>query len=134
MDIFGIGAAIMGAAEIYFRAARRTGRTTQLLNSLNDGDRVYFLERNHLRSFKRLAKERNLDIECCVIPVNDIHDIYKMGTCQGRSVFDHSWVEAYHLLSIKHVNDTIRMHQTETSSYGEPHRSTAKQFEEQKWR
>ena len=40
MDHFGIGAAIYGAARVYFQSARRTGRTTALLDGLKDGDRL----------------------------------------------------------------------------------------------
>lgn len=40
MDHFGIGTALLGCAEVYFRCARRTGRTTSLVESLVSGDRV----------------------------------------------------------------------------------------------
>ena len=40
MDHFGIGAALLGAANIYFNSARQTGRTTSLIESVKDGDRI----------------------------------------------------------------------------------------------
>ena len=42
MDHFGIGAAFRAMANVYITSARRTGRTTSLLESLKDGDRVVF--------------------------------------------------------------------------------------------
>ena len=40
MDHFGIGAGLTGAMDIYFHASRGTGRTTSLVDSVKEGDRV----------------------------------------------------------------------------------------------
>ena len=45
MDHFGIGAAMRGMFLNYMHSARRSGRTTSLVESVKDGDRIVFAER-----------------------------------------------------------------------------------------
>ena len=94
MDHFGIGAGVEGAVRIYLQSARRTGRTQALLESLKDGDRVIFLNRNHADMFKRLCLDRGLDVECVVSPIKDPGEVLARGVARGRAIFDHCWVEA----------------------------------------
>lgn len=63
MDSFGIGAALKGAALIYFQASRRTGRTTSLVESLKDGDRVIFTNSNEADRVKRICYELGIKIK-----------------------------------------------------------------------
>ena len=59
MDAFGIGQAMEGTALTYFRASRQTGRTTSMIESLKDGDRVVFRTAGERDRVMRLLKERN---------------------------------------------------------------------------
>lgn len=134
MDFFGIGAAVKGAAQIYFRSARQSGRTTSLLDSLKDGDRVYFATGDMSRWFERKCKERSLKVECVVIPVSDPAQVFNRGSSQGRAVFDHDWVEQLYLKAIEKCEKDIALLERETSGFGEAHRETRRRAEEiNKW-
>lgn len=135
MDFFGIGSAVKGAAEIYFRSARRTGKTIQLLNGLKDGDRVYFATGEEARHFERLCKERNREIECVVIPTKHPGKVFDRGTSQGRAVFDHGWVEKFYREQLEAIGKDIHDLETQSSGYGEAHEQTKMQaLELAKWR
>lgn len=108
MDLFGIGAAVKAAAEIYFHAARQTGRTTALLDYVKNGDTVVFLGDKQARRFEQLTRERNLDIRCAVTPMNRLSDLGTWSTRRGRVLFDHEWIEEYHRLAIQQASENIR--------------------------
>ncbi len=134
-DFFGIGAAVKGALNIYFQAARHTGRTTTLLESLNDGDRVYFANSRDRRYFKNKCMARGLNIECIDIPVKHPDRVFNHSTSQGRAVFDHQWVEEYYLHQIEKCQQDIAHLEKESSGFGEAHLETRRKAEEiMKWR
>lgn len=129
MDQFGIGAAVRGAAEIYFRSARRTGRTTMLVESLKTGDRVVFADAKEAQRVKGLCKERGVEIETLVVSVeHSPHNLFSRGSTpgDGRTVFDHSWVESWYARAIKEAAEHIDNMQNALSGYGEAHRKTAR--------
>ena len=130
MDFFGIGNAIKGAIQIYYRGSRQTGRTTNLLDSLKDGDRVYVAGRGDAKWLQDKCKERNLNIECVSIPVKDAGRVFDLGTSQGRAVFDHNWVEEYYLNAIEQAAKDIAHLEKETGGYGDAHRETKRQAAE----
>jgi hypothetical protein len=133
LDNFGIGAAILGAAEIYFRAARQTGRTTNLVESLKDGDRVVFDTYAKAKWFiNNRLKGLGIDVECIAIPPEYPGKIFERGTSQGRTIFDHDWVEAFYLLRIKDLIKELDHLERESSGYGEAHRETLRAAEEVK--
>jgi hypothetical protein len=134
MDFFGIGAAVKGAVNIYFRSARATGRTTNLLEGLKDGDRVYFATHDEAQYFKRKCKEVEKSIECVVIPISYPEKVFERGTSQGRAVFDHGWIEQFYINALEQCTKDIKHLETETSGYGEAHRETKrKAIEFSKW-
>lgn len=98
MDQFGIGAAMRAAAVNYSQSARRSGRTTRLLESLRNGDRVIFHEEREARRVKLLARECGLDIRTMVVPVYDPAQL--QGYAGGRTFLDHGWVEEYYAQAI----------------------------------
>lgn len=124
MDIFGIGTALQGATRIYFKSARRTGRTTSMLESLSDGDRVYFPTNQQAIYFEDFAKQRGKKIECRVVCPKHPTRVFDMGTCQGRAVFDHSWLEKFYLEQLNYAEETVDKLQKETSGWGEAHKQT----------
>ena len=83
MDFFGIGAAYKAMAQVYSMAARRSGRTTALLNSLKDGDRVIFAKNEEADRFRRLAKHRGIEIKCVVVPVNQPEKLFERPQSHG---------------------------------------------------
>lgn len=102
MDFFGIGAAIRGAALVYLNSARRTGRTTTMLERTRDGDVLVFATREHARTVEQLLKERGINAKCCVVPPDDRSRLPdKVGGTSGRVIFDHVWCERYYLDAIE---------------------------------
>lgn len=135
MDHFGIGAAMASMARTYSQSARRTGRTTSLVESMKDGDRIVFHERAEAKRVERLCMERGVQVECIVVDPKDPARLLERGTNQGRTLFDHGWVEAYYQQAIAsaavHIDNLERM----ASGYGEAHRETRRRAEEiAKWR
>lgn len=134
MDHFGIGAAILGAARIYIQSARRTGRTTSLVESVKDGDRICFADKREAERVRRLCLERSINVECITVDPKQADRIFDRGTPQGRTLFDHSWVEQYYLAAIERASADIDHLQQQASGFGEPHRETRRRAEEMaKW-
>ena len=61
MDFFGIGTALQGSAQIYFRSSRTTGRTTNLVDSVKEGDRIVCASGDEARHVERLLHERKME-------------------------------------------------------------------------
>jgi len=135
MDHFGIGSAVKGSVRIYFQSARRTGRTTSLIESVKNGDRIYFSNRQEADRVKRLLRDREISAECVVVDPADPHSAYRVGTPSGRSVFDHTWVEQFYLDAIERCRVEIDRIERETSGFGTAHMETKRAYEEiSKWR
>lgn len=126
MDAFGIGAGVKGAVEVYFHSARRSGRTTAMLESLRDGDRVVFLEGQlaEARRIQRLAKELGKTIMVYTVPPHNPRGIFEKGSSEGRTIFDHMWLEAYYRQKIEWAVQEIDHIQREASGFGMAHVET----------
>jgi len=134
MDHFGMGAALYGAVRIYLHSARGTGRTISMLESLNSGDRIIFASSKEADRVKRLLKDHEKDIDCIVVDPKSPERLLERGTGQGRTVFDHTWVEQFYLMAITRCEKDIDFFQRELSSFGEPHRETRRRAAEiAKW-
>jgi len=101
MDIFGIGSAIKGCAQIYFRGAIQTGRTTNMLEHLKSGDLVIFLDVYSAYDFKLKAAGKGIIIDVLKCDVHDVDKIWNYGKLKGRVVFDHCWLERYYIYKIE---------------------------------
>jgi hypothetical protein len=123
MDHFGIGAALKGAARICFTCARRTGRTTSLLNSLKDGDRIVTLDGREAERLRRELRQRKLEVDVVVLdPARP--EPMRYGTPVGRTLFDHMWVERFYELAIEQASADIDGLQAAMSGWGEAHEKT----------
>jgi hypothetical protein len=130
-DFFGIGQAIKGAAFIYFASARRTGRTTSLVESLHDGDRVVFTNSREADRVKRMCKDRGVKITTVVIDPKEPTRLLEYGySHSGRTVLDHTWVEQYYSNSLENTFKELTNFQREMSS---DRNSTRKEIEISKW-
>lgn len=131
MDQFGIGAAVSGAAECIFMAGRRTGRTTQLIESVKDGDRIIFSNPKEAERVRRLVLERGVEVECVTVPIGDL-DLSRLGPSpgDGRTILDHSWVEEFYRQQISGARRSIDEIQGRLSGYGAKHRETRRAAEE----
>lgn len=134
MDHFGIGAAIRGAANIYFHSARQTGRTISLVESVKDGDRIVFADGLEAERVRRLCLDRGVKVDCVVIEPRTPERVFERGTPEGRTIFDHSWVEQFYMQAIDRAAQDIDHLERQASGYGEAHRETRRKAEElAKW-
>lgn len=117
MDMFSIGSSISDAVRTYFRNSRGTGRTTMLLDTVEEGDMVVFDTGAELAHFNRLCKERNIDVLGVVVPCTKVELLRNHPRPVGRIIFDHSWVERYYLLQIEACGRVI---ENLKESYGRP--------------
>jgi hypothetical protein len=124
MDLFGIGNAVSCMLNIYRTSARRTGRTTMMLESLKDGDRIICARIEHKRDLEHKLRERGLKVEVRVIPPQSTHELRELGTPQGRTVFEHAWVEESYEDALKCHADYIDHYQQRLSGFGDAHRQT----------
>jgi hypothetical protein len=135
MDHFGIGAALQSIAQVYFRSARQSGRTTSLVESVKDGDRIVFADSVEAERVRRLCLERGVTVKCIVAEPKNPGRVFERGTSEGRTLFDHSWVERYYLSAIENAQRDIDHFERLASGYGEPHRETRRRSEEiKRWR
>lgn len=132
MDHFGIGAAMRGMAMTYIQSARQTGRTTSLVESVKDGDRIMFTDNREAERVKRLCMERGVKVECIVVSPQKPEGVFQLGTPQGRALFDHSWVEQYFLNAIERAQQEIDFFERQSSGYGAPHRETRQHARQQR--
>lgn len=132
MDHFGIGAAIRGAINIYFRCARQTGRTTSLVESVQDGDRVVFADHQEARRVQRLWRERGVEVGYAVVDPKTPERLFELeyGPAKGRTIFDHSWVEQWYEIALNRASSELDTLAREMSGYGEAHRETKRKMEE----
>jgi selenocysteine-specific translation elongation factor len=124
MDHFGIGAAMRSMRSVYSLGARRSGRTTSLVESVKDGDRIVFNNPIEAERVKRLCLERNVKVECIVIDPRTPHQVMERKQAERRTIFDHSWVEKYYAISLERAEAELDMLERETSVYGAAHRET----------
>ena len=135
MDHFGIGQALRSAARIYFQGYRQTGRTVSLAENLRDGDRVVFTNDSEAERVKHMCLERNVKIDAIVLDPREPGRIFESGSSQGRTIFDHSWVEQFYLNALERCEKDIDHLQRETSGFGEAHLETRRKAAEiAKWR
>ncbi len=134
MDYFGTGSAFKGMARVYFQSARKTGRTVSMLDHLKDGDRIVFSNAREADRVRRLFKEDKKDVICIVVDPKTPERLFEYGTNQGRTIFNHTWVEEYYFSAIERCEKDIDYFQNELSGWGEPHRETRRKHEEMiKW-
>jgi hypothetical protein len=134
MDHFGIGAAIRAATMMYAQSARRTGRTTSLIESVKDGDRICFSSHQEARHVKALCADRGVRVECVVVSPSHPEQLLDLGTAQGRTLMDHSWVEQYYIAAIERAQAEIDQFEARLSGYGVAHRETRRRaIELAKW-
>ena len=130
MDHFGIGAALLGAAQIYFRSARGTGRTTSLIESVKDGDRIVVSTSREVRRIEGLLAERGLKVAVLVVNPDNPGRLFEVGTSEGRTIFDHSWVEQYYQQALERASSGLDHLQRESSGFGTAHYETRRRYEE----
>jgi hypothetical protein len=130
MDHFGIGIALQGMAGMFFQMSRRTGRTTSLLESLRHGDRVVCVDTRQAWHMERACKERELDVTIIVVSPSSPERLFERPTSEGRTVFDHTWVELFYFEALTACARELDKLQRESSGYGTAHIETRRAFAE----
>jgi hypothetical protein len=134
VDAFGIGNAVKGAVEVLFMSARRTGRTTALLEALKDGDRVVCANEASARHMIYELRKWRKKVNVFVVPVKEPNRLFSRPPSDGRTVFDHVWVEDYYRAQIEEAAKDIDHWQAQSSGFGAAHVETRKRAEEiAKW-
>lgn len=135
MDKFGIGAGVMGSVRTYFSAARQSGRTTALVESLKDGDRVVFTDDIQAEYVKKLCRQLGVKVECVVVSPRHPDGVFDRGTPTGRTIFDHVWLEEFYKERIAEAMRSIDYLERESSGFGMAHIETRMRARElSKWR
>lgn len=135
MDHFGIGAAMTAMTRIYAQTARRTGRTTSLVESVKDGDRIVFAERMEAVRVKRLRLERGVEVDCIVVDPKNASRLFERAPSEGRTIFDHTLVERFYEATIERAAEEIDLMERQASGFGAAHRETSRcALERSKWR
>ena len=132
-DFFGIGNAFKSMARVYSISARGSGRTLSLVESLKEGDRVWFTNAKEGVRVKHMCKERGVTIEALVCEPSNPDRIFRRGTARGKVIFDHSWVEQFYLNALENAERNIDLWQKESShadGQGEAHIETRRKAEE----
>lgn len=133
MDIFGIGAALKGCFSTYLQSARGTGRSSSMYNSLKNGDRVICLNHRDASEVEKQCRARGLEVETLTVSVERM-DVHGLGTSQGRTVFDHRFVEAFHEKSIDESINHLDCIEKHLSGFDHRHIETKmKAMELSKW-
>lgn len=134
MDAFGIGNAVKGAVEVLFMSARRTGRTTALLEALKGGDRVICPNESSARHMRLELQKWRKKVSVLVVPVDNPAALFERGTSEGRTVFDHPWLEGYYASELRRAAERVDHWQAQSSGFGAAHVETRKRAEEiHKW-
>jgi len=117
MDFFGIGNAIKACAKIYFRSAIQTGRTTALIHSLKEGDRVYFRKHEEAKWFERRLKDFGVQgVDCLAWSKIDVGVNFRQGKAKGNAVLDHMLIEEMYLKAIDDCSRNIKGIEDELST------------------
>ena len=123
-DMFGIGPAVSAALSLVFGAQRQTGRTTRLIESVKDGDRIIAASGHAARHMAALLKQRGVNVSIEVIDPLNQYKLYKLGTAQGRTIFDHTWVEIFYQQAISNAADQMTEMEGRLTGFDWRHRET----------
>jgi hypothetical protein len=128
MDHFGIGTALQGMLQTYENTARRTGRTTSLIESLRDGDRVVVENQAVKRHIVDLLQERGLKVDVIIVDPRKFSTLFQQPPSKGRTLFEHTWVYERYKFMLEETAADIDKWQRETSGYGTAHIETRRKF------
>lgn len=134
MDHFGIGAGLLGAVNIYFQGARQTGRTTSLIESVKDGDRIVVRTYQEGYYLKSRLVGRGLKVDILSISPTTPEKLFEQPASQGRTIFDHQWLEDFYNITLESAVKSLDNMQRDLSGLGTAHAETQRGYEEMaKW-
>ena len=97
---FGQFEALAHGWRMYMHGKRRSGRTTELVRALQDGDLVLVTDHVHGSRLERLAREAGKDVKAYVHPTNrplgeNLSHLLTQVKPNTRIMADHTWIECY---------------------------------------
>lgn len=101
MDHFGIGNAVRSLFRAYQQASRGSGRTTSLLNSVGHDDRIVVATAREADRLLRECQHRGLTTTVIVVSPKSPERLLYLRPVQGRTLFEHTWVEDFYQESIE---------------------------------
>jgi preprotein translocase subunit YajC len=122
MDFFGIGQAMVGVAEVYFRGARGTGRTENLIKVLRDGDRVFTTSSVEGDVIKMRARDNGVT-KVDVVPTDaDTIEGLRMAmertpVALGRVFVDHTLLERIYIKELRYMAASMSMLEKESGGF-----------------
>lgn len=119
-DFFGIGVALRAMFATYTQTARRSGRTTRLLDCLRDGDRVVVASTAEQRYLMSHVRDRGLDVAVVCVPPQEFSS-GKLLPIAGRTHLDHGWIEKFYERELNYAERALseiqeRLQRVEPSS------------------
>jgi hypothetical protein len=100
-DPYGHAAAAVAGMEMFELGARRTGRTSRLLEQVQDGDRIICLDRDRRLLEQQLRDVGKTRVSVGSCPPDPALLLKKFGTMpRGRTFVDHEWCRAYFALAV----------------------------------
>lgn len=100
MDHFGIGPAMRAMLRTYTQCARGSGRTTSLINSVRDGDRIICALAVERVRLSNLLHQAGRDVEVLDIPPEHSDAVVSLPLRAGRTIFEHTWVEEFYTITL----------------------------------
>lgn len=103
MDILGIGAGVEASALLYFNAARRSGKTSRLIEALKSGDRVVCRGDGERRHMVNALRRRGIyDVEVISVPPDKPSWLAERHRpSEGRTLFDDDWLQDFYMQEIR---------------------------------
>ena len=121
MDIYGIGRALRAVNEVYFRSARRAGRTTFMIDMLSDGDRVLCGSVEAARHIEHQARKRGKKIETIVYSsIAQTIDKLVGSAHQGKNLADHTFIERYYIEEMETAEKNLASFQAVIQKFESP--------------
>lgn len=108
-DPWGIGEAVQHGMRMFSHAKRATGRSTVLVNSVQNNDTIVFAQRAEADRIRRLLAEQGKnEVYTIVLDPHigmgaSLARIAEQYNVRGTLHFDHSWFEALYLYEIQGV-------------------------------
>lgn len=127
MDLFATEQRALAAMNNLFISARRTGRTSLLVDNVRDGDTVVFTNEREAKRVAEMVKARGKTIKTLVASPTYLHRLMQGPPARERFVFDHSWLEEAYTNAIHETAlalDSISRHMSARESEQEDEETT----------
>lgn len=117
-----IGATLKTLLMCYEQGARASGRTTNMVAAIQDGDVVFFTSQQEARRVTRLLQDAGkMDVHIRVTKEAHLHEAYeRMRGKYGKVHFDHSWVHNYYMRRIEEAEASMSGFITEMEARKRP--------------